>query len=326
MNYTIKEFRMIPTEKLYPGEAASQFASDDDDRDVIATSQEEVGTLQPLIVCDEFHDGRYCVLDGLGRLQGAITGSQESMELPCIIVECDDPRTLALYINSAGRKRTTGSRVLCFLLANKERVMQAYEATAYASKGGCRSHDRHPLQKGSIGTVPDELKPWTVKGISKRLRVSEKDVTGALDLMMCRETLTYPSRATVGRHAAGETMTDAEDIEALDKAYTGVMCGRTPVRRWAAAFAGRVTNEGKGKADTDYAALAERTAASLFSVFENWGKAQWETRAQREKVETKLAAAFAIMPECCRIALIDQIPQSWGPHERQALVKVLTKK
>ena len=323
MNYTIKEFRMIPVNRLFPGDAAAQFASDDDDREAVKTSQDDVGTLQPLIVRDAQESG-WEVLDGLGRLKAAIEHDPEPIEaLPCLVVECDNPRDLALHINSMGRKRTTGSRVLCFLLANKERVMAAYDAASYASP----SRDGHPPKKGQAGDIPEALKPWTIVGISRRLGVSDKDVQMALELMVCRDTLTYPSRATFGRFAVGESMRgDDASVEALDRAYTGVMCGRTPVRRWAAAFAGRASSEGVGKAETDYAALAERTAVSLLSVFQNWTKANWETRAQRENVENKLSQALAIMPECCKAALMDLIPQSWGPHEKQALAKALAKK
>ncbi|HPS07317.1 MAG TPA: ParB N-terminal domain-containing protein [Kiritimatiellia bacterium] len=336
MNYRIKEFRMVKTDLLIPGDAAAQFASDEDDRSAVKTSQYDVGTLQPLIIRDLSGKlaGHSEVLDGLGRLRGALEhedadGNLDPIkELPCLVVECDDPKNLALHINSAGRKRTTGSRVLCFLLANKEKVMAAYGAASYAVKGGCPSHDGHPPRKGSKpGDIPEELKPWTITGISKRLGVSDKDVMMALELMICRDTLTYPSRATFGRYAMGESMRgDDEAINCLDKAYTGVMCGRTPVRRWAAAFAGSSTNGGKGRADTDYAALAQRTAKSLKNVFGHWSSAQWDNKAQREEVERDLASALAIMPECCRLALMELIPQSWGPHEKSALAKLIAKK
>lgn len=328
MKYEIKEFRMVKTENLYPGDAASQFASDKDDREAVAASQGEVGTLQPLTVVPGGEPGTFCVLDGLGRLKGAL--EHEDAEgrpdpipaLPCLVVACDDPRALALHINSAGRKRTTGSRVLCYLLANKDKVMEAYELT----NQGLPSRDGRPLKNQSRNEIPEEMKPWTIAGISKRLGCSDKDVAMALELICCRDTLTYPSRATFGRHAVGEKMKDSGDIEALDKAYTGVMCGRTPVRRWAAAFAGRSTNDGKGKADTDYGRLADRTSTSLIGVFENWGRIQWESRAMREQVETRLASALAVMPECCKTALMELIPQSWGPHEKAALVKAIGKK
>jgi hypothetical protein len=330
VKYKIKEFRMIESIALYPSDSASQFASDEDDREVVKASQGDVGTLQPLIVSDN-GDGSYSVLDGLGRLDGArqrvdSEGRPDPIpELPCLVVECDDPRSLALHINSAGRKRSTGSRILCFLLANQELVMRAREAV---DQGGLKSRDCRPLEKGkSRNEIPDALKPWTIAGISGRLGVSNKDVQMALELMICRDTLTYPSRATFGRYAVGESMKgDDGSVEALDKAFVGVMCGRTPVRRWAAAFAGRATNDGKGKADTDYAMLADRTATSLLGAFENWHKAQWQSPEHRERVEQRLASALAVMPECCRAALIELIPQSWKASEQASLVKAIGRK
>lgn len=332
MRYEIKRFMMVRTDNLILGDAAAQFASDKDDREAVAASMGDVGTIQPLLVADGASPGVYTVLDGLGRLRAAqervdADGKPDPItELPCLLVECDDPRRLALHVNSAGRKRSTGSRVLCYLLANKGIVMEAYEATAYAcpERGGSPSRDGHPPKKGNQGDVPERLRPWTVKDISKRLGVSDKDVSLALELIVCVDTMTYPSRATLGRHAPGERIEDINDEEALLKAYTGVMCGRTPVRRWAAAFAGRASNDGKGRADVDIAAVAERAATSLVTAFEGWHRAQWAGPKHLEKVERTLASALAIMPECCRLALIELIPQSWGPHEQAALVKAIT--
>lgn len=333
---------MIKTALLIPGTEAGKYPSDNDDRDTVKASLGDVGTLQPLIVtaCSGQLQGHYQVLDGLGRLAAAQDDEHPIPELPCLVVECDDPSNLAMHINSMGRKRTTGSRVLCYLLANKERVMEVYNMTlmprqSYDRRGGAVSHMTggggavSHMTGGSrrnAGAVPESLQPWTVSGISKRLGVSDKDVMLALELMICHDDNTYPVRATYGKYEPGTHITEDADINAMEKAFSGVICGRTPVRRWAAAFAGRVNTAGQGKAPTDYAKLGERTAVSLLNLFQNWATVEWQNREQREKVERDLSAALAMMPECCKVALIDLIPQSWSPHDKQALAKALNPK
>jgi hypothetical protein len=325
IGYAIREYRVIPTAALEPGYDAGRFAADADDREAVRASMDDVGLLQPLIVTAR-GDGGYTVLDGLGRLDAAKRREDEDgnpdpvPDLPCLVVDCGDPLALALHINSAGRKRSTGSRVLCYLLAHREQVMEAWryttgEAKCHMTPGSKRGSDRNQM--------PERLKPWGVKEVAKRLGVSNKDVQAAMELIACRETETYPSRATAGEYTSGQPIEDVADLEALNKAYAGVICGRTPVRRWAAAFAGRATTEDKGKADTRHWSVAERGATMLRTAFEAWPQIDWPGPAKRAEVEQKLASALALLPECGRAALIGLIPQAWPGPDKAALARAL---
>lgn len=287
MNYTIREFRTIMRSELEPHPDAEAFPSDVDDREIVEASVTDCGVLQPLIVMAK-PSGGYWVLDGIGRMNAG------NYDLPCLVVECDEPRMLAMNINSAGRKRSTGSRVLCYLMANRERVLAAAEAAG----GGGNSH--MTVRGGGRKNRADisaDLEPWTIRKISQRLGVSDKDVSYALELMTCFEKGVYPSISIHGRIAPGTPIQDGDDYDAMKKSFYGVMSGRLPVRRWPAAFAGKVNLKGDGRAPTDFVALGHRTAISLKNVFENW---QRIPMSERESILGELADALAVAPDDVR--------------------------
>lgn len=286
MRYRIIGFEMIGREALEAHPDAEAFPADGDDRDIVRTSVGELGVLQPLIVAHK-PGGGWWVLDGVGRLMGS-----QAAALPCLKVECDDPRGLAMNINSAGRKRSTGSRVLCYLMANRKLVLAAAQA---ADQSAMSSYDDSKQKRQSRRDMPDELKPWGVRAISERLGVSDKDVTYALDLMRCHEKGVYPSVAVHGRYAPGTPIEDEDALEALRQAFTGVISGRLPVRRWPAGFAGRVNTAGEGgRAATDWLALGMRTAVSLKHVFEHWADVPIR---DREDLLENLRAALEAAPQ-----------------------------
>lgn len=290
MKYRILGFQMIPRGALEPHPDAEAFPADGDDRDIVRASVGECGVLQPLIVAAKPAGGGWWVLDGVGRLLGS-----QAEELPCLTVECGDPRSLAMNINSAGRKRSTGSRVLCYLMANRAAVMKA---AAAADQQGLSSYDDRPPRRNSRNEVPDDLKPWGVRAIAARLGVADKDVTYALDLLRCHEKGIYPSVAVHGRYAPGTPIEDDDALESLRQAFHGVMSGRLPVRRWPAGFAGRVNTAGEGgRAATDYTALAMRTAVSLQNVFSHWADVPMR---DREDVLAKLEEALRAAPDDVR--------------------------
>lgn len=315
IGYRVTGFEMVPVDKLRTGAAAAGQVTDDDDRDAVCASVEDIGVLQPLIV-RAAKDGAYEVLDGCGRLMAALQAHLE--ELPCVIVECDDDARLAMHVNTMGRKRSTGSRVLSYVEANWERVAAAKQADAKYKQGGTPSRDGVPLEKGL-----DDMQRWTVRAISERLGVSDKDVSYAIELAQCRRDGTYPDICVHGRYGEHAAITDRDDAAALSKAYSGVLTGRLPIRRWAAAFAGRVNSQGGGKAATNYSVLARRSAISLLACLEKWASIQWESPRVREDTEKALAAMMANLPEVCRETLIGVIPAAWPKGEAATLRRAL---
>lgn len=269
MDYRVIGFEWIGRERLEAHPDAAAYPSESDDRAVVAASIDEVGVLQPLTVQLKDDGGNYWVLDGIGRLEGS---TREA--LPCLLVECSDPRRLALTINSAGRKRSTGSRVLCYLMANRAQVMEAAQwgdlAVNSSLKRGGVSRDTPPPIKGTGNDkMPAEVREWTVGAIARRLGVSNKDVAMALELMRCHEGGVYPR--IVGREQlAGTEIADPDHRESMAVAFGAVMAGSISVRRWQSAFSGRALTVGKEKSETNYGLHGEAVMKSLGNVMRRW--------------------------------------------------------
>lgn len=275
MKYEILDFSMIETRLLSPHPDALAYPSDEDDRASLDASIEGVGVLEPLAVVPAGKG--WLVIDGCGRLEDALR--RGTVALPCLTVSCDSPREFAAHKNAMGRKRSTGSRVLCYLMANIKAVIEAAEAV--------QSHDR----TGKMQELPPRLKPWTTREIARRLKVSDKDVVLAVQLAVCQTQGVDPDDAALDEAAR----------ESLDAVFTSVMCARTPVRRWKAALGGkRVPAEGCGKAATDHRALALRTVASLRTVFAGW---YGIPAGSREFVLGELENVLAAAPEEARVRM-----------------------
>jgi hypothetical protein len=286
MKYEIKEFRMIPTAELVPHPDAQAYPSDEDDRSALDASIEGVGVLEPLTVIPSAIE--FLVIDGCGRLADA--EARGVSELPCLVVACDDPRQFAAHKNAMGRKRSTGSRILCYLMANLSQVIEAAK--------DLRSRDRSSLDTKNL---PPHLAPWTSRAMAKRLKVSEKDVLAAIQLVVCQTCGVDPDNADL----------DADGRADLDKVFTGVMCARTPVRRWKPAFQGsRVPADGSGRAATNHEALALRTMTSLKTVFEGWQKIPF---GARQLVIQHLREALDVAPDDVRVMLSD----TFGPTAKR---------
>lgn len=270
---------------------------------------------EPLEVCFKHGTSGYWVIDGCTRLMAAVAAGMESV--PCRVVEISESNIPnEVYLSNMTRTRFgTGMRVMRYLEMHADAVIAVSEKNEDIKSRGL---------VGRTGKLGSNDPSFNAEAISERLKVSDKDVKKGIELLRCRVgekkvCLNEGTRKLVPL----ENERERDDLEA---AYLSVLAGKTPLRRWVAAKAGRTATENTGKAPTDYANLAERTAVSLQNVFEHWGEAKWESKGQREKVENGLAAALAIMPECCKQALMELIPQSWGPHEKQTLAKSISKK
>jgi hypothetical protein len=302
MKYEIKEFKMIPVADLIPHPDAQAYPSDEDDRCALDASIEGVGVLEPLTVIESAIE--YLVIDGCGRLEDAQRSG--TRELPCLVVECDDPRAFAAHKNAMGRKRSTGSRVLCYLMANRELVLKAAEL---ASREAVVSRDT----TGKRVDLPDYLKPWSTLSIAKRMHVSNKDVVSAVQLVSCQ---------TGGVDPDGDDLDEALRVK-MEKTFNAVMCARTPVRRWKAAFGGAEATAEKAKADVNLPVLARRTAPTIVTMFQNWPAIKWDSEQQRVESEQILVEAMEILPDFLHAALAQIIVEKWPSHEKKALEKAL---
>ena len=123
----------------------------------------------------------------------------------------------------------------------------------------------------------------TRKEIARTLGCSDHDVAAARELMEEVEK----------DHAAAEE-------EALHEVFDDVLAGRTPIRRWKAALAGRTATKDKPKKAVDWSALCERTCASLRSIAKAWPRLKG---ALRDEIGEKLRDALAEAPAELRLDL-----------------------
>lgn len=281
MKYEIIKFLTLPVADLTPHPDAQAFPSDDDDRAALDASIDGVGILEPLTVIPS--GSAYLVIDGCGRLADALAKGTQT--LPCLVVSCDNPREFANNKNAMGRKRSTGSRILCYLMANQKAVLEAASLL--------QSRDR----REEAFKTPTHLKPWTSREIARRLKVSDTDVVSAIQLLVCQTSNVSPDNADL----------DDDSAFRLDEIFTSVMCARTPVRRWKAAYGGKsVPADGSGKAATDYSALGVRTLVSLRNVFSHW----YDIPAgSRDFLLQDLRGILSAAPEEVRLA-VDQLAKS----------------
>jgi hypothetical protein len=261
------EFKTIDINLLDPHPDALAYPTDADDRGALDCSMAEQGLIQPIIVTASA--GKYLILDGIGRVDGARKAGLKEVE--CKVVTCSDPRSLALTANGAGRKRTTGSRILTYLMQHQADVLRAAAISAAIQRGnGGVSHREAPphllvasmdLRWVSEGLIPPALMDWTAKAIAVRLETCREDVLCAIDLLICQ---------TQGEDLHGKPLDD-DGRKILDETFGAVVCGRTPIRRWRAALAGKsVPAEASGKAATAFGPLALRSITSLQTAFKNW--------------------------------------------------------
>ena len=113
--------------------------------------------------------------------------------------------------------------------------------------------------------------------IAKTLGCSTKDVEEARSLMEEVEK----------DHAAAEE-------EALHEVFDDVLAGRTPIRRWKAALAGRTATKDKPKKPIDYEKLAYVALRSLRTVAEAWPGLKG---AVKDRIEEKFWETMDLLPE-----------------------------
>ena len=102
--------------------------------------------------------------------------------------------------------------------------------------------------------------------------------------------------------AARELIDEAgkEGGEAAREVYEDVMAGRTPIRRWRAALAGRTATKDKPKKPVDYKKICESVCASLRTICKAWPGLKG---ALRDEIGEKLHDTLADAPSELRADL-----------------------
>lgn len=261
--YEVMGFARIAKAQLKKHPAAD-LPIGDDDKAALRGSIEERGMLQPLLVLDEPDsvDGMFLVVDGCNRLDSAPDGA----ELPCVMIQTDDPRAVALECLSSGRRRGPGQRIMVFLMMHKRDVLKAAELGAQiaAGKGGPVSFE--------TGSKYGVLEHFSTKAIAERLNVCKEDVVRAVELFRCVELGLYPEVYRELKDERPLDLTNEDDVAAkaaTENVFSAVLAGGTPVRKWKAAWGGRKKTTGpQGRPDVNHSDLFDRGLKHIRTVLD----------------------------------------------------------
>jgi len=300
----IIESKEILIGNLTPHPDALALHAQEDDRAVLDASIDCVGILEPLMVVPG-GDGNYLVIDGVGRMQSADEIKDRS--LPCLVVECEDVRTFVGHKNAIGRKRSTGSRILSYVMSNSDKVLSAL----YPGKTLAESF-------GVLADNPASQKMyWGSRSVAERLKVSKQDVLLAVELLRCLKEIVGLDGQELD-HAAYARLT---------KVFNDVLSASTPIRRWKAAFAGTLTGtqEGEsGQAMANYGAVLQKSLTSLGNAWKKWPEISMD-EATKAQVHGAFRSMVQNAPEAMRHTAALGIVH-WPESELKALQKKIAKK
>ncbi|MBP8654944.1 MAG: ParB N-terminal domain-containing protein [Kiritimatiellae bacterium] len=280
--YKITGFNWLDRTQLKP-HADAQLPMAPDDQMALERSIEEGGLIQPLLVLDKPDklDGLFEVVDGCNRLDKSTDG-----KLPCVLIQCDNVREVALTCLGTGRKRSTGQRIMAYLEMHKREVVKAAELGAQKAAGNPSAVSRDTAQISGV------FANFTSDAIAATLSVSKKDVLLAIDLLMCLEKkCTVPQRV-------GSLVTPTRELDLKDKAdkvyfdclkltHANVMAGSTPIRRWKAAQAGKST-QAEGRTEIDYADLFREGLNHLRTASKHWKDITFQDRGALVELAAKV--------------------------------------
>jgi hypothetical protein len=220
--------------------------------------------------CEDFKPApapkQFWIVDGIHRFRNAPEGEP----LPCVLVETDDVRGLALECASVGRSRSAGQRILVRLERDKAQILAAAEMGREAN-----------LKQSEVSRETSEkIKDFRADAIARELGVSNKDTLLAIELLRCHEERCGRSTVVGGIRRKGRKLEEGDpELAAIDDAWGRVLAGTLPIRRWTAAMAGAAKTKGVGKAATDWLVVGNRAIASLRGVLcDHWSKLPLDDR------------------------------------------------
>lgn len=236
----------------------------------LAESVRECGVKVPLAVAPKLDAGPgFWVLDGCARLEAARAAGLESV--PCVGLEFADENAMGeeiFRLNTVRKPFTSSQRVMLWVDIHLGAVLESY-----APKGG------RPKKTVSNETV------FSTHATAERLGVSNADVAAAAELARCVNGSMVPCTVNGERSVRDAT---PEEAGRLDAVMASVREGRTPLRRWFAAFEGMANaneegeaggRDAEGRPRVNWARFAPRTATSLRTLFAGWRAMPPELRA-----------------------------------------------
>ncbi|MBM3851605.1 MAG: hypothetical protein FJ399_00455 [Verrucomicrobia bacterium] len=175
-HYRIVSYLELSPHDLEPHPAAA-LPIDAEDVASLDNSVAETGAVfSPLLVAaqPELIGGtrKRWIFEGINRQKTAIRLSLQ--KVPCLLVETSDPATLARQCAMAGRKKSTGMRVLLYCELHWDKLA---EWRRFATAG---SRDPVGKHRGFHPKKPDSLTPDEV---AKHLHCAARDVENGIDLL-----------------------------------------------------------------------------------------------------------------------------------------------
>lgn len=187
-----------------------------------------------------------------------------------MLVRGADARAVALECLARGRRRTTGQRVMVFLEAHKEQVLETRALVGNGQLAG-REPGGKPLSVPHVRHRKNikEFEDFTAQGIAKKLSVSREDVRSGIELL-------------AARGGDRDRLLKGLDEAALEVARLGILAGKTPIRRWEAAARGKAVAQ-HGRVDVDWGCVLLRALLSLNAGFKHWKEIRADVRALIEE-------------------------------------------
>jgi len=291
--YEVIGFKMIPTEMLKPHPAA-MIPIDEEDVASIDRSIQGNNILHPLLISEEpsEEDWTHQIYDGVNRWKTAQRLGME--EVPCLLVRCDNPAMIVAESLAAGRKRSTGQRIMVFLEAHKDAVLDARRMGREIGKGG-RDNFKNVQQIAGVPRETPESLDFSADGISTLLKCSKQDAVSALELFEALHTRMVPDNLSSGKRSHEA---DEGELEMLSEQRNAVLSGHSPVRVWKRAFFGKASTRGESRSPIDYASLLDRSLTGLLTALPRWAEMDHRDRAIFEE---KFAKVMNALPDDLKV-------------------------
>lgn len=253
------EMRAIPRCLLVPHPDAEAFGAEEEDRRALAGSVDECGLLDPL-----------SVVRGEPVEDGAVNadGSPHLRENWLVIDGCGRLDATSAWGDAA--------QLPCMVFDLGDFSVREFALHRNTMQRKVTTGQRVLCYLQTNGPEDLGVSRDTRKEIASTIGCSEVDVAAARELMEEVEK----------DHAAAEE-------EALHEVFDDVLAGRTPIRRWKAALAGRTATKDKPKKPIDYKRICDSVCASLRTISKAWPGLKG---ALRDEIGEKLHDTLADAP------------------------------
>lgn len=264
MKYDITGFELLDPNKLDTHPDA-EMPIDEEDYQGLLDGIRDNGIVTPLLVVGKK------VIDGCNRLRAA--QELKLPKVPCLMVKCDDVRTVSAETLIRGRQRSTGQRIMAYLELHLDEALKQYRE----DRGG-----------GAPMSRDTGAREYSQKAIAERLRVSNKDVGIALELLDALHGGKHPM--------TNRALSEKQKIAASEVRFN-LLAGCGAIRRAWSAVAGKTATKHAARAATNYDAVLRGAVASLKNAIEHWDHVATATVAE---IEPTWAEILENLPEPMR--------------------------